>query len=61
MTMPDLSDTNYLNGQTVFVSVLKALNTAIKTVADQAATINDLEARVAALESALTLKTVGAQ
>lgn len=60
MTMSDLSNTNYLNGQTVFVSALKALDAAIKTVADQAATIDDLEARVAALKSALTLKTVGA-
>lgn len=60
MTMPDLSDTNYLNGQTQFVAALKALDTALKTVADQAAEITDLEARVLALEQALTLKTVGA-
>lgn len=60
MTMPDLSDTNYLNGQTQFVAALKALDAAIKTIADQAAEITDLESRVAALEAALTLKTVGA-
>lgn len=60
MTMPDLSDTNYLNGQTQFVAALKALDAALKTVADQAAEISDLEARVLALEQALTLKTVGA-
>ena len=58
--MPDLSDTNYLNGQTQFVAALKALDAAIKTVADQAATINDLTSRVEALETALTLQTVGA-
>lgn len=58
--MPDLSDTNYLSGQTQFVAALKALDAALKTVADQAATISDLEDRVAALETALTLKTVGA-
>lgn len=58
--MPDLSDTNYLSGQTQFVAALKALDAALKTVADQAATISDLESRVEALETALTLKTVGA-
>lgn len=57
-TMPDLSDTNYLNGQTQFVAALKVLDAAIKIVADQAATINDLTSRVAALETALTLQTV---
>ena len=60
MTMPDLSDTNYLNGQTQFVAALKALDAALKTVSDQVAEITNLEARVAALEQALTLKTVGA-
>ena len=60
MIMPDLSDTNYLNGQTQFVAALKALDAALKTVSDQAATINDLTERVEALETALTLKTVGA-
>lgn len=60
MTMPDLSDTNYLNGQTQFVAALKALDTAIKTIADQAAQITNLTSRVAALEQALTLQTVGA-
>ena len=58
MTMPDFSDTNYLNGQTQFVAALKALDAALKTVADQAATISSLTERVAALEEALTLKTV---
>lgn len=58
MTMPDLSDTNYLSGQTQFVAALKALDSALKTVADQAATITDLTSRVAALEAALTLKSV---
>lgn len=60
MTMPDLSDTNYLNGQTQFVAALKALDTALKTIADQAAQITNLTSRVAALEQALTLQTVGA-
>lgn len=58
--MPDLSDTNYLNGQTQFVAALKALDSALKTVADQAATISTLTDRIAALESALTVKEVGA-
>lgn len=56
-TLPDLSSTNYLNGKTTFVECLKALDTALKTVADQAAQISDLTSRVAALEDALTLKT----
>ena len=58
--MPDLSDTNYLNGQTQFVAALKTLDSALKTVADQAATISALTDRVAALEAALTVKEVGA-
>lgn len=58
--MPDLSDTNYLSGQTQFVAALKALDSALKTVADQAATISALTDRVAALETALTIKEVGA-
>lgn len=57
-TLPDLSGTNYLNGKTTFVECLKALDTALKTIADQAATITDLTSRVEALEEALTLKTV---
>lgn len=56
--MPDLSDTNYLSGQTQFVSALKALDAALKVVADQANTITDLTARVVALEDALTIKNV---
>lgn len=56
--MPNLSDTNYLSGQTQFVSALKALDAALKVVADQANTITDLTARVVALEDALTIKNV---
>lgn len=56
-TLPDLSSTNYLNGKTTFVECLKALDTVLKTVSDQAAQISDLTSRVAALEDALTLKT----
>lgn len=57
-TLPDLSGTNYLQSASTFVACLQALDTALKTVADQAATITDLEQRVAALETALTLQTV---
>lgn len=58
LTLPDLSGTNYLTESATVVACLQALDTALKTVADQAATITDLEARVQALETALTLKTV---
>lgn len=57
-TLPDLSGTNYLQSASTFVACLQALDTALKTVADQAATITDLTSRVTALEEALTLKTV---
>lgn len=56
--MPDLADTNYLNGQTQFISALKALDSAIKVISDQASTITDLTDRVTALEDALNLKLV---
>lgn len=56
--LPDLSSTNYLSESTTFLACLQALDTALKTVADQAATISDLTSRVTALETALTLKTV---
>ena len=58
--MPDLSDTNYLNGQTQFIAALKALDSALKTVADQTAIISGLTDRISALEAALTVKEVGA-
>lgn len=57
-TLPDLSGTNYLQSASTFVACLQALDTALKTVATQAATITDLTSRVEALEDALTLKTV---
>lgn len=57
-TLPDLSSTNYLGEAASIVAALQALDTALKTVADQAATISDLTSRVAALEAALTLKNV---
>ena len=57
-TLPDLSGTNYLGEASTIVACLQALDTALKTVADQADQITDLESRVAALEQALTLKTV---
>ncbi len=56
-TLPDLSGTNYLQSASTFIACLRALDTALKTVADQAAKITDLTSRVAALEQALTLKT----
>lgn len=56
-TLPDLSGTNYLQSASTFVACLQALDTALKTVANQAAKITDLTSRVAALEDALTLKT----
>lgn len=57
-TLPDLSSTNYLQSAKTFLACLQALDTALKTVSDQAATITDLTSRVEALEEALTLKTV---
>lgn len=57
-TLPDLSGTNYLGEANTIVACLQALDTALKTVADQAAQITDLTSRVTALEQALTLKTV---
>lgn len=57
-TLPDLSGTNYLGESDTIVACLQALDTALKTVADQAATISDLTSRVAALETALTLQSV---
>lgn len=57
-TLPDLSGTNYLQSAKTFLACLQALDTALKTVSDQAAQISDLTSRVAALEDALTLKTV---
>ena len=57
-TLPDLSSTNYLGSASTIIACLQALDTALKTVADQAVTISDLTSRVAALEAALTLKTV---
>lgn len=56
-TLPDLSGTNYLQSAKTFLACLQALDTALKTVSDQAAQISDLTSRVAALEDALTLKT----
>lgn len=56
-TLPDLSSTNYLQSAKTFLACLQALDTALKTVSDQAAQISDLTSRVAALEDALTLKT----
>lgn len=56
--LPDLSSTNYLQSASTFVACLQALDAALKTVADQAAKITDLEQRVVALETALTLQTV---
>lgn len=55
-TLPDMSSTNYLANKNTVVACLTALDTALKTVADQAATISDLTSRVTALEQALTLK-----
>lgn len=57
-TLPDLSGTNYLKSADTIVACLQALDTALKTVADQATTISSLEDRIEALEEALTLKTV---
>ena len=57
-TLPDLSSTNYLQSAKTFLACLQALDTALKTVSDQANKITDLTSRVAALEDALTLKGV---
>lgn len=56
-TLPDLSSTNYLQSAKTFLACLQALDTALKTVSDQANKITDLTSRVAVLEDALTLKT----
>lgn len=56
-TLPDLSSTNYLQSAKTFLACLQALDTALKTVSDQAGQISDLTSRVQALEEALTLKT----
>lgn len=56
-TLPDLSGTNYLQSASTFLACLQALDTALKTVSDQAGQISDLTSRVQALEEALTLKT----
>lgn len=56
-TLPDLSSTNYLQSASTFLACLQALDTALKTVADQAGQITNLTSRVEALEEALTLKT----
>lgn len=58
-TLPDLSSTNYLQSAKTFLACLQALDTALKTVSDQAGQITNLTSRVAALEDALTLKTAG--
>ena len=57
-TLPDLSSTNYLQSAKTFLACLQTLDTALKTVSDQANKITDLTSRVAALEDALTLKGV---
>lgn len=57
-TLPDLSSTNYLQSASTFLACLQALDTALKTVSDQANKITDLTSRVQALEDALTLKGV---
>ena len=57
-TLPDLSSTNYLQSAKTFLACLQALDTALKTVSDQANKITDLTSRVQALEDALTLKGV---
>lgn len=56
-TLPDLSSTNYLQSAKTFLACLQALDTALKTVSDQAGQISNLTSRVQALEEALTLKT----
>lgn len=56
-SLPDLSSTNYLQSAKTFLACLQALDTALKTVSDQAGQISDLTSRVQALEEALTLKT----
>ena len=49
-TMPDLSGTNYLSGLTVFVDIVKKLDTQLKTAMD---TIGTLQSKISAIEGEL--------